>query len=421
MSFWGWLKQVFAPGMKRDVSMLGADDEVDVELLTENIDLSGGPWRENRLRRALRDRRLLPKKRVHWPMKRKRLMAREEAARLFSESSRTRNRQIRDLLPDEAQLDRLGLPKWKSESELAEALGLRLSELYYFAAHRQRDRVCHYVCFAIPKRRGGERVIMAPKRRLKAIQRTLKKLLVDRLPLHDAAHGFRRDRNIRTAALPHVGRKVVLKLDLKDFFPTVSFRRVRGYLIALGYGYPVATTLALLMTEAERQPVSIEGVLSHVPVGERVCVQGAPTSPGLTNAIAGKLDRRLTGLAKKHGFSYTRYADDLSFSGDDPALVDELRRTATTIVASEGFRVNREKTKVMQRSTRQAVVGVTVNDVAGLSRKERRKLRAMIHQHGADPERAAHIGGKLAYLAMLNRDQHAPLDRQWKKRQTKSG
>jgi reverse transcriptase-like protein len=100
----------------------------------------------------------------------------------------------------------------------------------------------------------------------------------------------------------------------------------------------------VLMTEAPRQPVAAEGKLYHVPTGPRVCVQGAPTSPGLCNAILLRLDRRLSGLARKHGFAYTRYADDLSFSGDDAARVSKLMKLVPQIVAGEGFTVNAEKT-----------------------------------------------------------------------------
>ena len=106
-------------------------------------------------------------------------------------------------------------------------------------------------------------------------------------------------------------------MDLKDCFPSINYRRVRGLLISLGYAYPVATTLAVLMTEAPRQPVVASGKTFHVPLGPRVCVQGAPTSPGLCNAILMRMDRRLSGLAQRYDCSYTRYADDLTFSGDD--------------------------------------------------------------------------------------------------------
>ena len=137
---------------------------------------------------------------------------------------RTRNRNLRDLLTDEEQLNRYGLPVWKTEEDVAKAIGISLKELWFFAIHRERERQPHYVTFAIPKRSGGKRLIMAPKRRLKAIQRKLLELLVGKLPLSEHAHAFRRGRSIRTGAEPHVGKRFVLKLDLKDFFPFGYFR-----------------------------------------------------------------------------------------------------------------------------------------------------------------------------------------------------
>jgi retron-type reverse transcriptase len=167
------------------------------------------------------------------------------------------------------------------------------------------------------------------------------------------------------------------------------------------------------MTEAPRQPVEADGKLYHVPVGPRVCVQGAPTSPGLCNAVLRRMDYRLAGLARKHGFAYTRYADDLTFSGDDPAKIKLLVTIASRLVREEGMSVNADKTRVMRRGRRQRVTGVVVNDRAGLSRKERRQLRAAIHQlprdGTADPARVRQLVGKLAYLHMLNPAQAAPL------------
>jgi RNA-directed DNA polymerase len=242
-------------------------------------------------------------------------------------------------------------------------------------------------------------LIMAPKRRLKAMQRKLVDVLIEKLPVSDVAHGFRKGRNVRTGAEPHLGRRVLLRIDLKDFFPTVTFARVRGLLIAYGYGYRVATTLAVLMTEAQRQPVELNGVIYHVPVGARHCVQGAPTSPGLCNAILLRLDRRLTGLAKKRGLTYTRYTDDLTFSGDvDTDTIHRFRTAATKLIEAEGFFVNPHKVRIMRQAARQSVTGVVVNKVLGLSRKERRKIRAMIHNAKRTGENSPQLEGKLAYL-----------------------
>ena len=408
MGVWDWLKRTFGrKAPTRDVSRhadapLDAIDEVVVE---------GGPLVEGHRRIVRRDPRLLPKAKPAssaWPRPRKpKLMSATEANRLFSATLRTRSRALRDLLHDEEQLARYGLPVWTNEAEVAEALGISVGTLRGYSVHRECERVRHYVTFEIPKRNGDSRLIMAPKRRLRRLQRQLHEQLVSKLPVSEHAHGFRKGRCIATNAEPHVGKAVVVRYDLRDFFPSVHVGRVRGLLVAYGYSYPVATTLAVLMTESERQPVEVDGTLFHVPVGSRHCVQGAPTSPGLCNAVALRLDRRLAGLARSLGFSYTRYADDLTFSGDDTNKIQGLERLVGRIVQDEGFALNRDKTRVMRRAGRQRVAGVTVNTILGLSRRERRRLRAAIHQLPAndDPAYEQHVRGRLAYLRMLNADQ----------------
>ena len=159
------------------------------------------------------------------------------------------------------------------------------------------------------------------------------------------AHGFCKGHSVATNAAPHVGKSVVIKLDIADCFPTIHVGRVRGLLIGYGYSYPVAQTLAVMMTEPPRQPVEVDGQLYHVPVGPRVCVQGAPTSPGLCNAILRRLDYRLAGLARKYGFEYTRYADDMSFSGHSLADIKPIVTIAARIAREEGLPLNRDKTR----------------------------------------------------------------------------
>ena len=149
------------------------------------------------------------------------------------------------------------------------------------------------------------------------------------------------------------------------------------------------------------------------PIGPRACPQGAPTSPGLSNALLVKMDHRLAGLARQHGFAYTRYADDLTFSGNDLEKVHALRHLAARVVREEGFTVNRDKTRVMRRGSRQTVTGVTVNEVLGLSRQERRRLRAALHQAGQweSGGMPSPLRGMLAYVSMLNRGQARKLER----------
>ena len=419
MGLFDWLTTLFKrPEVRRDVSTLASDAVGDdVEAATEVVSSKKEPLKANHRRWNLRDPRLLPKPKPKptytWPRpKKKTYFTADDANRLFSGTLRTRNRTLRDLTTDPEQLERYGLPLWHNEEDLARALNVTVKQLRHFSIHRHRETSPHYVCFAIPKRGGGQRLIYAPKRRLKEIQRRLHVLLTARLPTSSVAHGFLPQRSVGTNAAPHVGKKFVLKLDLKDCFPSIHFGRVRGLFISFGYGYPVATVLAVLMTECPRQPVEIDGSLFHVPVGPRACVQGAPTSPSLCNAVLLRLDHRLQGLAKKFGFAYTRYADDLTFSGDDASCAKALHRLIKKIVADEGWRLNSDKTRLLRRAQRQRVAGVVVNHTLGLSRQERRKLRAAIHQFAksGDSSSAHRLRGKVAYLRMLNAQQAAPLE-----------
>jgi RNA-directed DNA polymerase len=435
--FFAWLRRLFGLAETREVLRLEARDDGDddapkprtgkvdggklrTDVVKEKVTRKG-PLRPKHRRLVLRDERLMPKPpRAQYWEKPKKVMQVDEAGRLFASTLRTTNRDARTLLPDEAQLKRYGLPLWRTEEELAEGLGLSVNQLRHFSIHRAKERTPHYVTYEIAKRSGGKRLIHAPKKRLKAILQKVLHELVEKLPVSEHAHGFVKGRSVKTGAAPHVGKKVVLRLDLQDFFPTVTHVRVRGLLIALGYGFVVAATLAVLVTESARQAVEVEDdehpedetVVFHVPVGPRTCVQGAPTSPGICNAILLRMDRRLAAIAHKKGFVYTRYADDLSFSGDSMKDAHWLRRAAARIIEEEGFRVNEAKTRVMGRGGRQIVTGVVVNEALGVPRRDRRKLRAMLHQaatKGADEAREAELTGRLAWVQMVNPGQAAAL------------
>jgi retron-type reverse transcriptase len=413
-----WIRRLLGLRESREVLRLGAGAEAEgrrTDVLREEIRRKG-PLKPEHRREVARDERLMPKapRASSWT-KPPKVMSGAEAARLFAGTLRTSNRELRTLDRDEAQLRRYGLPLWRSEADVARALGIGLGQLRHFSIHRERERVPHYVVYAVPKRAGGVRIIHAPKRRLKAILRTLNRELVGRLPVSEHAHGFVPGRSVRTGALPHVGKTVVLRLDLKDFFPSVTYPRVRGLLISLGYPYPVAATLATLVTEPLRQPVEIDGSTFHVPVGPRTCVVGAPTSPGICNALLLRMDRRIAGAARRHGFDYTRYADDLTLSGGSREAAHRLRRTVERIAREEGFELNAAKTRVMGRGGRQVVTGVTVNAVLGLSRQKRRRIRAMLHRAakgGAGSRSRAELLGWLAWVHMLNPGQAAALRRE---------
>jgi retron-type reverse transcriptase len=280
---------------------------------------------------------------------------------------------------DATKLARFDLPLLASERELAEWLGIPLSRLRWYTHDRPADTTWHYVRYVAPKRNGGERVILAPKRELKALQRKVLDGMLAQVPTAPTTHGFVRGRSVVTNAQPHVGKPLVLKLDLKDFFPSITFPRVRGLFIALGYSFAVASALALLCTEYDREEFVREGTRYFISVGPRHLVQGAPTSPALANLVAWRLDRRLGGLAARHGFAFTRYADDLTFSGESADQAYKVRIVAQRIIADERFAVNATKTRLARRSARQVVTGLVVNDGIATPRELRRRLRATLH------------------------------------------
>jgi retron-type reverse transcriptase len=282
------------------------------------------------------------------------------------------------------------------------------------------------VRYAVPKRSGqGERVILAPRRDLKALQRKVLQGIVAKVPVASTTHGFVAGRSTLSNASEHSGKGVVLKLDLKDFFPSVTFPRVRGLFTALGYSYTVASVLALLCTEYDRQPFERSGEQYFISVGPRHLVQGAPTSPGLANLVAWRLDRRLTGLAAARGFVYTRYADDLTFSGEDAEGAVRLGAAAARIIADERFAVNTGKTRLLRRGGRQTVTGLVVNERPATPRELRRRLRAILHnarRDGLDAQNreerndyAAYLGGLIAYVGSANPGHGEALRREFRR------
>src|SRR5437764_1467179 len=190
-------------------------------------------------------------------------------------------------------------------------------------------------------------------------KKALKQEAAERKQLHGAAQGFLAGRSILSNAAAHTGSKIVLKMDVREFFPTVTWRRVKGVFRRAGYREQIATLLALLCTEAPREVVEFEGKKYYVSLGPRCLPQGAPTSPALTNALCLRLDRRLAGLARKLGWRYTRYADDMTFSlpadHTGPPQLGALLGCVRRVVQAEGFAVNDEKTRVHRTGGRQSV------------------------------------------------------------------
>jgi retron-type reverse transcriptase len=324
----------------------------------------------------------------------------------------------------QSDVDRLraaGLPVLATPAELAAALGLSIPQLRWLAFHAEVTSRVHYISFMVPKRSGGQRTLSAPHRKLATAQEWILRQILDRLPVSESAQGFIAGRSILTNARQHTSRAVVLNMDLESFFPTITFPRVRSVFQRLGYSPAVATILALLCTECPRRLVVYDGKPYHVATGPRGLPQGACTSPALSNQVARRLDRRLAGLAAKLAVTYTRYADDLTFSGDATLIerVGYVMARVRHLAQAEGFAVNEKKSRVLRRNAAQSVTGLVVNDRPGVPRDEVRWVRAILHRartQGLDAQNRegrqhfrAWLRGKIAYIHMARPDVGARL------------
>jgi len=331
--------------------------------------------------------------------------------------------------------ERMGRRRWpvaelETTADLAELLGLDLGRLDWLADVRGLERsvdpeqLRNYRYLWLSRKGAPPRAIERPKAMLKAAQRRVLREVLDHIPAHDAAHGFVAGRSARSHAAVHAGAAVVVRLDLEDFFASVTAGRVFGIFRTAGYSEGVAHKLTGLCTNVIPQAewaalpaVKEPAVLaSQWRLGRRLATphlpQGAPTSPALATLAAFSLDRRLTGLAERFGARYTRYADDLAFSGD-ATLGPRMVSLVAEIARGEGFLLNEAKTRAMPRSARQQLCGVVVNEHPNVKRGEYDLLKAILHDAAVNgpaaanrsehPRFSAHLLGRIAWVEQLNR------------------
>jgi RNA-directed DNA polymerase len=303
-----------------------------------------------------------------------------------------------------------------SRRDVANLLGVSWQKLAWLVfAHRPEG---YYKTWDINKKSGGSREIRAPRPALCHVQQELHGILMDVYAPRKPTHGFVRGRNVISNASPHVGRAFVLNVDIRDFFPTINFGRVRG--LFLNYPFEcnnvVATLLAQICCSGDVLPI------------------GAPTSPAIANMICYRMDRELLALARNRGCWYTRYADDLTFSTDrakfpaDIAIADAggvvvPGTRLAAILQDNGFEPNSEKTRLQTRHDRQVVTGIIVNERINVDRRYIRRIRAMLHawatygeegaqahlerwdlkdrRPGATPSFLRILRGRIAFLALV--------------------
>jgi RNA-directed DNA polymerase len=312
------------------------------------------------------------------------------------------------------------LPALTDAVQLAQWLQLSADQLAWLAPELPLGAE-HYRYQLQAKRTGGLRLLEMPKVELKRVQRRILSGLLQQVPVHEAAHGFTQGRSVISHAQSHVRQAVVIRFDLQDFFGSVNAARVRAVWHTLGYPEGVARSLTALCTHRSAemivQRLQDDGGLSwlgakrlraaHLP-------QGAPTSPALANLCAFNLDLRLEGLAWVFGASYTRYADDLVFSGP-PLLRKQFRALwawVAAITEDEGFTLHPDKTRCLPAHRQQRVTGVVVNTQPNMPRRDYDRLKACLHQcalHGAVSQNTtqiadfrAHLLGRVAWVHQLN-------------------
>ena len=241
--------------------------------------------------------------------------------------------------------------------ELARRLGVGNDEL--------RDVTVSYHESWIPKRSGGSRRLLIPNPELKSLQRLILHRLLAKLQTHEAVTGFESGLSIVENALPHVGQAVIIKLDIKDFFPTTGADRVDAYFRRVGWDAECAALLTRLTTHEDGLP------------------QGAPTSPRLSNLINFGLDESIRRFVCgwRRG-AYTRYADDLtiSFRRDYPQRIRGVIQFVTRRLRRDGYELNPSKVRILRQHQQQRVTGLVVNGRVNIPRQIRRKLRAIEHR-----------------------------------------
>jgi RNA-directed DNA polymerase len=302
-----------------------------------------------------------------------------------------------------------------------------------YLTHNCDPALDHYHRRWLLKRSGGYRLVEAPKPQLKQVQRRIRSGILQQIPVHSAAHGFVRGRSPLTHAALHVGKRVLLRLDLENFFGHVSFARVQNLFSIAGYPKSVSRRLAALCTtnlpvgDLRRMPRPSNA--SEIPMFTRLrrdaltrhLPQGAPTSPALANCVAHHFDARLAALADAAGATYSRYADDLAFSWErDPGRgVERFVTLVATIATDEGFSVQHRKTRVMRPNQRQELAGIVVNERPTPRRRDLKQLEAILTncvRHGPSTQNRAgvddfrnHLLGKVAWVHAVSPGKAIPL------------
>jgi len=286
------------------------------------------------------------------------------------------------------KLNMLGLPVIQSLDDFSIATHISKYTIYKLSHHSDK----YYKTYEIPKKSGGKRIICQPSKKLKGLQSWILINILNKIQVSPSCKGFRIGSSTLDNALPHIGANTILNIDLKDFFPTITAKQVYNVFKAIGYNKLIATVFTKICTFKERLP------------------QGSPCSPMLANLTAWNLDLRIQGFVGKRGIKYTRYADDLSFSGLNPINVVKIIPMIKIISDDENFVINHKKTRIASSARAKKVTGLVVNeDSVGIGKQKYKELRAKIHHLTLPTEQTNekllyHVSGWLSYLNSVDKE-----------------
>ena len=276
------------------------------------------------------------------------------------------------------------------------ALNDRVGDLRRLAEARRRKLM--YREFEIPKRTGGFRKITAPTGKLKDIQKCLSVILETYYNAPECVHGFTHGCSVASNARKHIGKNYVLNIDIKDFFPTISYTRIMKSLEEIGFTEELSDIIARICTI----PMWDE----QMQMWRHSLPQGSPASPLLSNIVCKSLDTRLTNLAHRYCLDYSRYADDITFSSNHSVYAKNSRfiKELEDVVKSCGFTINEKKTRLQKKGSRQEVTGLIIGEKVNTYRQFRKNLRAAVFHaetNGCTSKEYNNIMGRISYLSMV--------------------
>lgn len=281
----------------------------------------------------------------------------------------------------------LGLPVIQTMDDFSELCHISKYTLYQLSINSDK----YYKTYSIAKKSGKLRTISQPSKKLKGLQSWILVRILNQLRVSSSCKGFEKGTSIADNASSHIAANSLLTIDLEDFFPTITQKQVFNVFKALGYNNKIAVTLSNICTYDETLP------------------QGSPCSPKLANLISWRLDIRIQGFVGKRGITYTRYADDLSFSGLHPLKVVQIIPMIKKIINDEKFKINPSKTRIAGPLRAKVVTGlVLADDSFGIGKRKYKDVRSKIYHLILPTEQLNYklveeVRGWLAYLNSVDK------------------